>query len=244
MDESNKTQISRREFFIKTGIIAATTSLGSIGFQNSFAKGTPELSNLKIYCAGPLFNDGERATMLKIATTMEKYGFKTYLPQRDGFEFAKLDPVLKKAGVPEKEVQDVLNKIIFSFDIYNLLKCNATIFNMDGRVPDGGSIVEATTTWSCGHPLVIYKDDPRTLMLGVNNPMITGLSDFKLMSNLSETPQAIHTEILNSSKPLDKALYPAKIKATYQNGQKIAELKKKPISLIELCRELLKVFDV
>ncbi|OTP76147.1 Nucleoside 2-deoxyribosyltransferase [Caballeronia sordidicola] len=43
---------------------------------------------LRVYCAGPLFNARERAEMDSIASVLEQAGFSTFLPHRDGLEFA------------------------------------------------------------------------------------------------------------------------------------------------------------
>ncbi|OTP73783.1 Nucleoside 2-deoxyribosyltransferase [Caballeronia sordidicola] len=47
---------------------------------------------VRVYCAGPLFNPGERAEMDSIASTLEQSGFSTFLPHRDGLEFAQIKP--------------------------------------------------------------------------------------------------------------------------------------------------------
>lgn len=238
MQPIRKQKMTRRNLFIAAGVFATAAMAGP---RLGFAKKTASPSELKIYCAGPLFNDSEREMMSKIAKTLEHSGYSTYLPHRDGFEFAKLSPSLIAAGLSSEEAQQLLNKIIFNFDIYNLLECDATVFNMNGRVPDGGSIVEASVTWSCGHPLVIYKDDPRTLMLDIDNPMITGLADFKNVNVLEDIPKVLYSEIKNRTEPLARTLYPAKVSEIYYTGHKIAEIKEKYPDYIDLCRELLKI---
>ncbi|WP_462324246.1 nucleoside 2-deoxyribosyltransferase [Desulfoplanes sp.] len=240
MEAPKKIQSNRRNFLIKSGVIAVGLALGD---QLVFAKPNTDVSLMKIYCAGPLFNDLEREMMSNIADALEAYGFKTYLPHRDGFEFSELSPSLTKTGVPPQKAQQLLNKIIFNFDIYNLLQCDATVFNMNGRVPDGGSIVEASVTWACGHPLVIYKDDPRTLEFGIDNPMITGLADFTKVQTIADIPKTIHTEIKNTIKPMDIHSYPEKLKKTFQTGQKIAKIKEKYTDNMKICNELLKILQ-
>ena len=49
---------------------------------------------MKIYCAGPPFNDKEREEMQEIADELEAKNFDVFLPHRDGFEFAKAQKVL------------------------------------------------------------------------------------------------------------------------------------------------------
>ena len=43
----------------------------------------------RVYCAGPLFNESERTEMAAIAQVLEKAGHTTFLPHRDGFEYAQ-----------------------------------------------------------------------------------------------------------------------------------------------------------
>ena len=238
MQSSNEFHKDRRNFFIKSGAIAFALALGD---RFAFASPAKKISRMKIYCAGPLFNDLEREMMAKIATALEEYGFTTYLPHRDGFEFAELSPALIKTGVEPQKVQDLLNKIIFNFDIYNLLACDATVFNMNGRVPDGGSIVEASVTWACGHPLVIYKDDPRTLEFGNDNPMITGLADFAKVEVVGDIPKTIYAEILKNKKSIDTNNYPENLKETFAIGKEIATIKEKYTDSIKLCNALREV---
>ncbi|MBM9519121.1 hypothetical protein JWG39_04725 [Desulforhopalus vacuolatus] len=48
------------------------------------------MNDIKIYCAGPLFNNKEREEMQEIADGLEANDFDVFLPHRDGFEFANL----------------------------------------------------------------------------------------------------------------------------------------------------------
>jgi len=44
---------------------------------------------MRVYCAGPLFNEKEKEEMAEIAQALERHGFEVFLPQRDGLELSK-----------------------------------------------------------------------------------------------------------------------------------------------------------
>lgn len=44
------------------------------------------------------------------------------------------------------------------------------------RTADDGAIVEVSTAYTSGKPIVIYKEDPRSELNGYDNPMLSGLS--------------------------------------------------------------------
>ncbi len=146
------------------------------------------MSNKRIYCAGALFNRKEKEEMLEIANMLEKHKFYTFLPQRDGLEFACLSDILKEIGESEESTKSILNKAIFALDVFQVLECDGLVLNMNGRVPDEGAMVEVGIAWSIGKTIVIYKDDVRTLISGSNNPLAVGLSGFTVLTKISEIP--------------------------------------------------------
>lgn len=174
-------------------------------------------SETTVYCAGPMFSPGNLWEMDQIASTLENYGYATYLPQRDGIEMGSIMDMAKDPQNLTKEQQEMAAKLgpilmqaIFSLDVYQLLvKCDAVVFNMNGRVPDGGSVAETAAAFTSNKPILIYKDDPITLMNGLDNPMIMGLtytwqttSDFNLIpSTLDLLISAIEKEFGTPPKP-------------------------------------------
>lgn len=44
----------------------------------------------KVFIASPLFNSAERKLNEEIAEMLEKAGYETFLPQRDGFLYADI----------------------------------------------------------------------------------------------------------------------------------------------------------
>lgn len=120
---------------------------------------------LRIYFAGPLFNQAEKDYNLKIATIFEKHGYTVFLPQRDGFEAAMLE------GKTEEE----LIKLIFAKDVSEILKADILIFNLDGRIPDEGACVELGIAYANNKRCYGIKTDTRSAELKLDlNPMIAG----------------------------------------------------------------------
>ncbi len=174
---------------------------------------------LRIYCAGPLFNAGERAEMDSTSSMLEQSGFSTFLPHRDGLEFAQLKPALEKLGASPNEAASIVDKAIFSLDTYQLLRqCDVVVANLNGRVPDEGAIVEATLAWHSGKPLILYKTDVRSMLSGSDNPMITGLGDFETIGDLSALPAAILRAVaLHSTEKVTEAMDLGASVATLRN---------------------------
>jgi nucleoside 2-deoxyribosyltransferase len=173
---------------------------------------------LRVYCAGPLFNAGERAEMDSIASTLEQSGFSTFLPHRDGLEFAQLKPALEQCGASPSEAASIVDQAIFALDTYQLLRrCDVVVANLNGRVPDEGTVVEATLAWHSDKPLILYKTDVRSMLSGSDNPMVTGLGEFDTIGDLSALPTAIERVVAHHRS--------GKVNETLNLGASIATLR-------------------
>ncbi len=118
-----------------------------------------------VYFAGPMFNQAEKDFNLKITNVLEEYGYKVFLPQRDGIEGALLEG---------KTEQELIN-IIFPLDVKNVNDCDIIFMNLDGRVPDEGACVELGMAYSLGKRCYGFKTDTRVAELSMDlNPMISG----------------------------------------------------------------------
>ncbi len=133
-------------------------------------------SEKKIYCSGALFCPVELAEMADIAKTFENAGYNTYLPQRDGGEAFVMNSIdTPIAGSPLlRPFTNYLTKVMFALDIYEILKCNYFIINLNGRVPDDGAISELGVAFASGRPIIQFKSDLRSLSNGRDHPMIAG----------------------------------------------------------------------
>jgi len=144
----------------------------------------------KVYIASPLFNPKEKEENEEIDKTLREAGFDTFLPQRDGLLFIDLVKRLSEQGNTAKDAAYVALRLIAYLDIYQVCEgCDAAVLNMNGRVPDEGAVSEAALAFRSERPLVIYKDDARSLINGVDNPLITGLTRFAVARKISEIPE-------------------------------------------------------
>lgn len=152
---------------------------------------------MKIYCAGPLFNQSERDEMTALADRLVAAGFDVYLPHRDGMEFRLVHEVLTQRGWEPEVAGQFLHEAIFALDIYQLaVECQAMVWNLNGRVPDEGAVSEAAIVWTLGKPLVAYRDDVRSLIAGRVNPLLAGLVDFTWAETLDAVVPRLQEELI------------------------------------------------
>lgn len=143
--------------------------------------------DIRVYCAGPLFNDKEREEMRQIAEELSRAGFETFLPQRDGLEMSKCVERLVAGGMERAEANALLSRAVFKLDVYQVLEnCQAMVVNLNGRVPDEGAVSEAAMAWSAGKAVVGYKADSRSVFEGADNPLVTGLFGFSLADSIGD----------------------------------------------------------
>lgn len=117
-----------------------------------------------VYFAAPLFSQGEREYNLKIVHILENYGYKVFLPQRDGF----LAPELQ--GKTEQEIKTM----IFNKDYEEVKKADIIFMLLDGRAPDEGACVELGIAYESGKRCYGFKSDARSVELNMDlNPMIS-----------------------------------------------------------------------
>ena len=98
---------------------------------------------MRVYFAGPLFCEAERAFNLRLAAKLEAIGYQVFLPQRDGVE-AKRPPYNEMAN-------DELQRTIFQLDRDEILQAEIFLFVLDGRVPDEGACVELGIAYGQKH---------------------------------------------------------------------------------------------
>lgn len=195
----------------------------------------------KIYCAGPLFNQMEREEMAKIAAVLEESGFKVFLPQRDGMEMIKLIPAFAAAGVPEVKAKAIIDKAIFSLDVFQVLDSDGLVLNMNGRVPDDGALVEAGIAWQAGKAIVIYKNDARTLIDGNDNPLISGLSDFDKVDRIEAIPAEFHRKF-QANMPVSP-VPPVRASEVIVKGRQIHEMLLARASMEVIVQTLIRLLD-
>ncbi|MBX7137039.1 MAG: nucleoside 2-deoxyribosyltransferase [Oligoflexia bacterium] len=141
----------------------------------------------RVYLAGPLFTQAERSQMEELDVAMRGAGFETFLPHRDGLEFARVKPLLIGRGYSPVQADAFLNSAIFALDTFQVMvNCGSLVINASGRVPDEGAVSEAAMAYALGKPIVYLKfEDPRSLLGGADNPLVAGVGRFRT----ANTPQ-------------------------------------------------------
>ena len=150
----------------------------------------------RVYCAGPLFNEKEREEMLALSEGLRSRGLKSFLPQRDGLEFAPCVEELVSRGVSREVATEALARAIFALDVYQVVEdCDGIIVNLNGRVPDEGAVSEAAIAWAMGKPVIAYKTDVRSAFMGHDNPLVTGLFGFHTCGTIGDAVHRMHSAL-------------------------------------------------
>jgi nucleoside 2-deoxyribosyltransferase len=187
-----------------------------------------------IYCAGPLFNDYEREEMRAIATALESAGHRSYLPQRDGLEAEALAKYLGQHAGDHGKGICIHNRAIFLLDVYRLLSWSeAVVANLNGRVPDEGTVVECALAWHANKALVLYKKDTRAPFNGLDNPMLAELSGGYLVEAIDALPDAVEHALST-----DRA---QRVEHAVALGERVASLRDEQSNLEELARALVEL---
>ncbi len=132
----------------------------------------------KIYIAGPLFSEAELEYNLQLDYFLKNLGYKTFLPQRDGYKLADL----LSRDIHISTAMD----IIFKRDLDEIRNSDIIIFIMDGRVPDEGACFEIGYAYALGKECIGIKTDSRALMHNLDNPLIVGALDNRIARNFQE----------------------------------------------------------
>ena len=179
--------------------------------------------------------------MQDIAHVLEDNNYTVFLPQRDGFEFANLNRFFLKRGYSLQHTTIILNRAIFCLDVFHVLDSDGLVLNMNGRVPDEGAMVEAGIAWTAGKKIVIYKNDSRSLINGNDNPLLLGLADFKIITDIHAVVGIFDNYF--TSGPGQNSLpkiNDLNAKTLYNQGKKIALLADQRMQADDLCRQLIK----
>ena len=109
---------------------------------------------MKIYIAGPLFNEIELEHNRRMKDFLHELGFETYLPQEDGGISYDL---IKKGGDASQT-----RKTIFKKDTEEIGKSDIILCILDGRVPDEGTCIELGMAYSLNKICIGYLTDKRS----------------------------------------------------------------------------------
>jgi nucleoside 2-deoxyribosyltransferase len=195
---------------------------------------TPQPSTT-VYLAGPMFSVGDKSEQSALATALQTAGFECYVPQTDGIEVAAVvqflnDPSLHLGTMLEPPVLDRcmawVTRAVVALDVYQSVEaCQCTVLNLDGRVPDEGSLVEATLAWSSGHPVVPYKTSAITELDGHDNPMIGALSGW---SSVPSDPTSLVAAVRAAVTASRNASLPPEVQKLVDLGEVLSGIRVQP----------------
>jgi nucleoside 2-deoxyribosyltransferase len=173
-----------------------------------------------------MFSVGDKWEQQAIATALEGAGFTTYLPQRDGIEVGKVMQLVNHPLLPAPIADDIMLRVrkwVFALDMYQLLeRCRAVVFNLDGRTPDEGSVVETAAAFAAGKPIVIYKTTPITILAGTDNPMVEGLSTtWSYVDDVTAVPPAVAAAVAATAKQPYTYAGPPNVEALVLEGGEV-----------------------
>jgi nucleoside 2-deoxyribosyltransferase len=171
---------------------------------------TPKQTS-KVYLAGPMFSDGDKAEQAALAEALNAADFEVHMPQSDGIEVGNVmnllnDPKLHDVKNGDQMLEPFVldrctcwvTRTVVALDLYESVEgCQCTVLNIDGRVPDEGSLVEATLAWNAGHPVILYKTTPIAELGRNNNPMIGVISGW---GPICSTPAEVAEEVARTVK--------------------------------------------
>lgn len=140
----------------------------------------------KIYVAGPMFSQAELVFNEEVALALERKGFEVFLPQRSGYKMIEL---MQRMTACEAR------RLIFDKDYSEIKKANIIVIILDGRVIDEGACVELGLGYALGKLCYGLKTDPRTMMNGQINPMISECL-LKMYNSLSDLCIDLSKEVL------------------------------------------------
>jgi nucleoside 2-deoxyribosyltransferase len=132
-----------------------------------------------VFLSGPMFDGADLWEQGQIEQVLTKAGYDTYLASTDGIEDDELIANLKSPLLELSDFQKLallVQKLGWTLDIFMAtFGCDVMVFNMNGRVPDEGSVAEAANAFAVGMPVVTFKSTSITMWGPFDNPMVAAL---------------------------------------------------------------------
>jgi len=175
-----------------------------------------------------MFSSADLAQQGAVESELLAAGFTTYYPPSNGIEVAVvMGDVNGPMTLPAAKVNVIVtfvHKIVFALDVYQLVAvCDSIVFNMDGRVPDEGSVSETAIAFAANKPGVIFKTTPITMLGGQDNPLVQGLStQWQYVSEVTAIPAALDAAVSAQSALGGSAFQGgARLTATVELGEAV-----------------------
>jgi hypothetical protein len=138
----------------------------------------------------------------------------------------------------------MLRQASFALDVYQVLVASdATIVNLNGRVPDEGAIVEGSIAWMAGKAVVLFKDDARAPIDGLDSPLVAGLAAFYLVQRSEDLPTRLG-QALKECQPsaMQTTSLPLTVQSVLAHGQRLNEAHTRG-EVGQLVRVVIELFD-
>lgn len=135
----------------------------------------------KIYIAAPMFSVAELEFNEMISNKLSQEGFEIFLPQRSGYRMIEL---------MERMTPQEAKRMIFAKDIAEVEKADIIVIVLDGRTIDEGACVELGYGFAHRKKCYGLKTDPRTMMNGQINPMVS-----ECLSKICVSPEELVLEL-------------------------------------------------
>lgn len=184
----------------------------------------------RVYMAGPMFSIGDKDEQLALDKALAKK-YDVHLPQRDGVEVASVmgllnSPELHGSAMLESVIINRIvvwvTRIVEALDVFQSVEgCQCVVLNLDGRVPDEGSLVEATLAWYVGMPVVPYKTTPITELGINNNPMVNAICGWAPPWNTPAAVVAAVDKALTAPPAVDLECVPAHVQLFCELGRTV-----------------------
>lgn len=116
---------------------------------------------ITIYPAAALFNGRETYFNSQLVEGLERMGYKTNFPQRDGFEFGNLTEVLSER-LKQEQIGSAVQKIIYFLDMGVFVPTSDVVLaNLDEPI-DEGVVVETSYAKLMGKYVIGLRTDVRS----------------------------------------------------------------------------------
>jgi nucleoside 2-deoxyribosyltransferase len=198
------------------------SQLGNDPVEGNHVSGASPLQGKLIFVAGPMFSNAERKEQATIARELRKGSYRTYLAQEDGFEMLQLIRAMETPQLQSEllyKASLMVQNIGWALEIYQLEQCDGLVLNLNGRVPDEGSVMEATMAFVIGKPVVTFKDSSVTMWGLFDNPMVAALDrTWQPVRKLNELSKAMNAAFVAAGPAPDATPY------TYQPPQHLADV--------------------
>jgi hypothetical protein len=98
------------------------------------------------------------------------------------------------------------------------------VANLNGRVPDEGMVSETAMAFMLGKPIVLYKEDCRSMVEGRSNPLVVGMTGFKTVDEIDLIPEALAGRIAECGQPPTQEFFcPPHLELPLARGGKLWE---------------------